>query len=151
MPSIVQIFIMQIFIVLYLASRLLMALSLAPGLWCWGGVDKPASRTGFAAYRAVVDTERMRINPDTAWLLEAGINIWIGEDRHVMTYCIAGGMSFNMVLSHGDHNDPRAWGPHRAVEYMSHCHDQENDQMAAPKRPVPSYLNIAERKTGSAG
>lgn len=26
----------------------------------------------------------------------------IGKDRHVMTYCIAGGQAFNMVLSHPD-------------------------------------------------
>lgn len=28
----------------------------------------------------------------------------IGEDRHVMTYCITGGQAFNMVLSHPDKN-----------------------------------------------
>lgn len=42
-----------------------------------GGFDKPPSRTGFAAYRAVVPTEKMNSDADTAWLLEkAGINIW---------------------------------------------------------------------------
>lgn len=30
----------------------------------------------------------------------------IGDERHVMTYCIAGGQSFNMVLSHPDRGDP---------------------------------------------
>lgn len=34
----------------------------------------------------------------------------IGEDRHVMTYCIAGGTSFNMVLSHPDKGDPALFG-----------------------------------------
>ena len=33
----------------------------------------------------------------------------IGEDRHVMTYAIAGGESFNMVLSHVDRSDPATW------------------------------------------
>ena len=33
----------------------------------------------------------------------------IGEDRHVMTYAIAGGESFNMVLSHIDRSDPATW------------------------------------------
>ena len=34
----------------------------------------------------------------------------IGEDRHVMTYTIAAGKSFNMVLSHVDHTDSSTWG-----------------------------------------
>lgn len=33
----------------------------------------------------------------------------IGEDRHVMTYTIAAGESFNMVLSHRDCRDPSTW------------------------------------------
>jgi salicylate hydroxylase len=42
-----------------------------------GTPDIPPERTGFAAYRAVVDTDLMRADPDTAWLLEKpGINIW---------------------------------------------------------------------------
>lgn len=42
-----------------------------------GGEDKPAQRTGFAAYRAVVKTELMRDDPDTAWLLEQpALNVW---------------------------------------------------------------------------
>lgn len=47
-----------------------------------GGEDVPAVRTGFAAYRAVVDAELMRDDPDTAWLLEKpGINIWYVSQR----------------------------------------------------------------------
>ncbi len=42
-----------------------------------GGEDKPAQRTGFAAYRAVVKTELMRGDPDIAWLLEKpALNVW---------------------------------------------------------------------------
>lgn len=33
----------------------------------------------------------------------------IGEQRHVMTYVIGAGKSFNMVLSHADHSDPSTW------------------------------------------
>jgi len=33
----------------------------------------------------------------------------IGENRHVMTYTIAAGQSFNMVLSHMDSSDPSLW------------------------------------------
>ena len=42
-----------------------------------GGQDPPPQRTGFAAYRAVVYTEDMKDDNNTAWLLERpGINIW---------------------------------------------------------------------------
>ncbi|KAH7357399.1 hypothetical protein BKA66DRAFT_428136 [Pyrenochaeta sp. MPI-SDFR-AT-0127] len=65
---------------------------------------------GFAAYRATVDVEKIREDPDIAWILEKpSLNIWIGEDRHVMSYTIAAGESFNMVLSHIDHSDPTTW------------------------------------------
>ncbi|KAH7191708.1 uncharacterized protein B0J16DRAFT_393636 [Fusarium flagelliforme] len=84
-----------------------------------GGQDPPPQRTGFAAYRAVVYTEDMKDDNNTSWLLERpGINIWIGEDRHVMTYCIAGGDSFNMVLSHIDHSLPSTWNAANALQEM---------------------------------
>lgn len=35
-----------------------------------------------------------------------------------MTYCIAGGKSFNMVLSHVDHSDPSTWKQESAVPDM---------------------------------
>ncbi|CAM1506339.1 Fc.00g059800.m01.CDS01 [Cosmosporella sp. VM-42] len=70
-------------------------------------VPKP---TGFAVYRATVDVEKMRQLPEISWILEKpSLNIWIGEDRHVMTYTIAAGKSFNMVLSHVDHTNPSTW------------------------------------------
>ncbi|CAK7206130.1 hypothetical protein SEUCBS139899_008914 [Sporothrix eucalyptigena] len=84
-----------------------------------GGEDIAPVTTGFAAYRAVVDTSLMRNDEDISWLLTTeGLNIWIGEDRHVMTYCIAGGSLFNMVLSHIDHSDPSTWDPSTAVQDM---------------------------------
>ncbi|WQF86747.1 Putative FAD-binding domain, FAD/NAD(P)-binding domain superfamily [Colletotrichum destructivum] len=66
--------------------------------------------TGFAVYRATVDISKMRKIPEIAWILEKpALHVWIGEDRHVMTYTIAAGQSFNMVLSHRDHRDPSTW------------------------------------------
>ncbi|KAF9773502.1 hypothetical protein IL306_008653 [Fusarium sp. DS 682] len=42
-----------------------------------GGADLPPQRTGFAAYRATVNTEEMKCDEDTSWLLaKPGINIW---------------------------------------------------------------------------
>ncbi|KAL2204839.1 FAD/NAD(P)-binding domain-containing protein [Sarocladium strictum] len=83
------------------------------------GEEEAPKLTGFAAYRATVSTEMMAQDPDTAWLLERpGLNIWIGEDRHVMTYCIAGGKTFNMVLSHVDHTEPATWSNGAAISEM---------------------------------
>lgn len=54
-----------------------------------------------------------------AWLLnKPALNIWIGHERHVMTYTIASGKSFNMVLSHIDRSDPATWVQETAVEDM---------------------------------
>lgn len=42
-----------------------------------GGADIPPQRTGLAVYRAVVELERMRWDPDVAWMLEKpAFNLW---------------------------------------------------------------------------
>ncbi|KAF3763332.1 FAD/NAD(P)-binding domain-containing protein [Cryphonectria parasitica EP155] len=84
--------------------------SLARALVSPGGRGVP-KLTGFAVYRATVDVDKMRPFPELAWILEKhNLNLWVGEDRHVMTYSIAGGKSFNMVLSHRDKGDPATFG-----------------------------------------
>jgi salicylate hydroxylase len=41
------------------------------------GVDKPPRMTGFAAYRATIDVEDMKRDPDTAALLRnPSLNLW---------------------------------------------------------------------------
>lgn len=61
----------------------------------------------------------MKDDPDVAWLLEKpSLNIWIGEGQHVMSYTIAAGKSFNMVLSHIDTADPATWKPETAIADM---------------------------------
>jgi salicylate hydroxylase len=44
----------------------------------------------------------------------------IGENRHVMTYTIAAGESFNMVLSHIDRSDPATWTGKFTNEAIQH-------------------------------
>ncbi|KAF2140958.1 uncharacterized protein K452DRAFT_359381 [Aplosporella prunicola CBS 121167] len=79
--------------------------------------DKPPVLTGFAAYRATVNTSKMLADPDTRWLLEnPGQNCWIGERQHAMTYVIAGGSTFNVVLSHSEESDPSSWEQETAIE-----------------------------------
>lgn len=105
------------------------------------GPEKPVEKLGFAAYRATIDVSLMRDDPDTAWLLQKpALNIWfvhppepaesnptlilflsslrIGDKRHVMTYTIGTGKSFNMVLSHWDPRDPATWDQSTALEDM---------------------------------
>ncbi|TVY91554.1 FAD-dependent monooxygenase [Lachnellula willkommii] len=62
-----------------------------------GGIDHKPVHTGFAAYRATST---------------------IGENRHVMTYTVAAGSSFNMVLSHVDKTDPSTWKQESALDDM---------------------------------
>lgn len=115
-----------------------------------GGIDQPPKRTGFAAYRATVDVEKMRAHPDTAELLaKPGLNLWlvdysfpstaffavfdtwntkltisrIGDMRHVMSYTIASGKSFNMVLSHPDRSDPSMWTSQTPDEVLAGMRD----------------------------
>ncbi len=84
-----------------------------------GGIDVPPEKTGFAAYRATVGATKIKDDPEISWLLEKpSLNIWIGEDRHVMTYTISAGESFNMVLSHVDTSDPSTWKPENAIKDM---------------------------------
>ncbi|KAJ5673977.1 hypothetical protein N7462_009416 [Penicillium macrosclerotiorum] len=76
-------------------------------------------KTGFAAYRATVDVAKMQADPEVSWLLERpSLNIWIGDQRHVMTYTIGAGKSFNMVLSHPDDTDPSTWDQTTALSDM---------------------------------
>lgn len=42
----------------------------------------------------------------------------VGHSRHVMTYTIAGGRSFNMVLSHPETSDSSTWRQETALEDM---------------------------------
>jgi salicylate hydroxylase len=84
-----------------------------------GDIDDPPQPTGFAAYRATVNVEKMKAGPEIAWLLEKpSLNIWIGEGHHVMSYTIAAGKSFNIVLSHVDPPLPSTWKPENAIRDM---------------------------------
>ncbi|KAJ6153578.1 hypothetical protein N7470_006537 [Penicillium chermesinum] len=71
-----------------------------------GDADRPPHLTGFAAYHAVVDMDRMREDPEISWLLEKpSLNLWVGDNRHVMSYPLSSDKTFNMVLSHPDNSD----------------------------------------------
>lgn len=65
------------------------------------GRDPGPSETAYCAYRATVPIALLQQDPDLAPLVEhQDLSAWIGHDRHVMSYPINGGKTFNMVLSH---------------------------------------------------
>lgn len=118
--------------------------------------DQPPTETGFAVYRATVDIEKIKTAPELAWLVgKPSLNIWyvryhyshkfgqltnqchrIGEDRHVMTYGIAAGKSFNMVLSHVDHSDPATWKQETAIRDMRNYFKDWDPQSVNPVLPL---------------
>lgn len=60
-------------------------------------------------------------DPDIAALIGSNdINIWLGPGRHVMTYPIQGGNTFNLVLSHPASSAPESWAtdPREILEEM---------------------------------
>ncbi|KAK4688408.1 hypothetical protein P7C73_g1701, partial [Tremellales sp. Uapishka_1] len=67
------------------------------------GNDPGPSPSPYCAYRATVPMELLKADPELAPLVEhADLSVWIGDRRHVMSYPINGGKTFNMVLSHPD-------------------------------------------------
>ena len=83
------------------------------------GFEQAPKPAGFAAYRATVDVEKIRSDPEISWLVESpSLNLWIGPGGHVMTYSIASGKSFNMVLNKADDTHPSTWNHESAVEDM---------------------------------
>jgi salicylate hydroxylase len=114
-------------------------LSISPGVksiarqLILGGVDQAPKSTGFAAYRATVDVEKIQADPELSWITEQpSLNIWIGEGRHVMTYTMAAGKSFNMVLSHVDRSPPSTWKSECALEDMRMEFSGWDPQFVAP-------------------
>lgn len=101
-------------------------------------IEKPLEKPGFAAYRATVDVSLIEQEPEVSWLLkQPSLNLWsvtdtvsldepmafnngirVGDQRHVMTYTIGAGRSFNMVLSHPDQTDPSTWDQTTALHDM---------------------------------
>lgn len=52
--------------------------------------------------------------------------------RHIMTYTIAGGKFFNIVLNHPDDADPSTWNQDSAIEDMKeHFRDWDPQSVAA--------------------
>ncbi|KAL6250173.1 hypothetical protein RBB50_002474 [Rhinocladiella similis] len=75
-----------------------------------GHADQSLRSHGVAAYRATVSVDDIKNNPKTAWILESqSLNLWVGHASHVMTYSIASGKIFNLVVTHPESTDPSTW------------------------------------------
>ncbi|KAK5018213.1 salicylate hydroxylase [Cryomyces antarcticus] len=66
---------------------------------------EPSPPTGNCAYRAIVPYAQIRQDPIAKELVEKKtMEIWMAEDKYVISYPISAGEDFNMVLSH--HRNP---------------------------------------------
>ncbi|KAH8800206.1 hypothetical protein F5884DRAFT_824959 [Xylogone sp. PMI_703] len=66
-----------------------------------GTKDKGPFGHGLAAYRATVDMAQIKADPLTKSMAESpNLHLWVGHDRHIMSYAITGGERFNLVLTH---------------------------------------------------
>lgn len=78
---------------------------------CLVGREDPPIPTGDLAYRLLLNTERMRADPDLAPFVDAPqVNYWLGPDKHAVNYVLRGqprptaadaaepNLLFNMVL-----------------------------------------------------
>lgn len=67
------------------------------------GDDPGPKETPFCAYRSTVSMDALLADPELRGLVEKpDLHLWVGHLRHVMSYPISGGKTFNMVLSHPD-------------------------------------------------
>lgn len=57
-----------------------------------------------------------------------------------MTYTIAAGKSFNMVLSHVDRSDPATWKPETAIQDMRNYFKDWDPQSVIPKPSLCYYV-----------
>ncbi|EXJ56370.1 uncharacterized protein A1O5_12637 [Cladophialophora psammophila CBS 110553] len=63
--------------------------------------DKGPWGHGLSAYRGTIAVADMRADPLTKWIVEQpNLHLWVGHDLHVMSYAIAGGERFNLVVTH---------------------------------------------------
>ncbi|KIX96462.1 uncharacterized protein Z520_07728 [Fonsecaea multimorphosa CBS 102226] len=102
--------------------------------------DRGARRTGWAAYRTMVDVSSIQANPATADLVEKHNNhLWIGKDCSAMTYMIYQSTKLNMVLSHRDDVDTTGWTPsqyHSTITSMFRGWDDKLTSLVDMVRPA---------------
>ncbi|KAL2835281.1 hypothetical protein BDW59DRAFT_156097 [Aspergillus cavernicola] len=66
-----------------------------------GERDKGPYGHGLAVYRATVSMDDIRADPLLKWIADSpALNLWLGHNLHVMSYAIAGGERYNLVLTH---------------------------------------------------
>ncbi|KAJ6023687.1 hypothetical protein N7540_004484 [Penicillium herquei] len=82
--------------------------------------------TGFATYRAEIDIDQVKEDPELAEIVDrSSTNLWLGDNRHVQTYKIESGKTFHIVMSYPDDSagvedsdaDPRTTLRHMRQEF----------------------------------
>ncbi|KAJ5087165.1 hypothetical protein N7456_010781 [Penicillium angulare] len=84
--------------------------------------------TGFASYRAEINMERMKEDPELAELLEkSSLNLWLGDNRHVQTYKIDSGKTFIMVMCYPDNDAGMEYGEVDPTSALLHMREEFKD------------------------
>ncbi|OAP54796.1 hypothetical protein AYL99_11244 [Fonsecaea erecta] len=111
-----------------------------------GEQDRGAQRTGWAAYRTMVDVSKIRANPATANLvMRANNHLWIGKGCSAMIYQILESTKLNMVLSHRDDVDTATWTPAQyrsTIDALFHGWDAQLTSvidMVRPDEPINNW------------
>ncbi|OAL36219.1 hypothetical protein AYO20_04377 [Fonsecaea nubica] len=66
-----------------------------------GDKDKGPWSHGLSAYRGTISIADIRADSLTRWIAEQpNLHLWVGHNLHVMSYAIAGGERFNLVVTH---------------------------------------------------
>ncbi|KII92656.1 hypothetical protein PLICRDRAFT_480035 [Plicaturopsis crispa FD-325 SS-3] len=83
-----------------------------------GGPDK-ATRTGDAAYRAIVPTSELLKHPDLKPLVDKPEMVgWMGPGRHIMAYNIRAKKEYNIVMLHPDDGSVESWTAEGSADKM---------------------------------
>ena len=80
-----------------------------------GFEDKP-QKSGYAVYRAWIDSAEIKNNPLTSYLVENGdtFNAWVGPDKHLLATSVKDGKDFSWVCTH------KVLIPHNLLKAIAH-------------------------------
>ncbi|KAL1977089.1 hypothetical protein VTN31DRAFT_3371 [Thermomyces dupontii] len=107
-----------------------------------GFQDKPKS-SGYACYRAFFKGDVLRNVPECQSLLkEDCVNIWIGEDMHLVQNTLRNGDEFNWIITHKDTEDIKeSWFQPGNMDDVRELIKGWDETIASAVRVTPSCLD----------
>ncbi|KAL1310942.1 hypothetical protein AAFC00_001165 [Neodothiora populina] len=96
------------------------------------------------AYRAIISREKMMSDPRSAELMNSpAADCWIGPGRHIMSYPIRGGTSYNIVMSHPGKASVGKWNEPGDIGEMNRTYEKFDTVI----RHTMSYIDTALKWT----